>query len=141
MSISRISFCGDSKNPIKPMHNKTNTKNLSTQNLLDPLDYLEGYLKGKSIRHAEEMKEFLTQSQILTPVKPFRDGFKAATGENLPESSVIDKMVGKMLEKFLKLGVSYRPYSSSEAAEAHQTASKVMAKIADLVTVKPFKLK
>ncbi len=141
MSISRISFCGDSKNPIKPMQNKTNTKNLSTQNLLDPLDYLEGYLKGKYIRHAEEMKEFLTQSQFLTPVKPFRDGFKAATGVNLPESSMFDKMVGKMLEKFLKLGVSYRPYSSSEAAEAHQTASKVMAKIADLVTVKPFKLK
>ena len=98
-------------------------------------------MKGKSIRHAEEMKEFLTQSQFLTPVKPFRDGFKAATGVSLPESSMFDKMVGKMLEKFLKLGVSYRPYSSSEAAEAHQTASKVMAKIADLVTVKPFKLK
>ena len=141
MSISRISFCGDSKNPIKPMQNKNNTKNLSTQNLLDPLDYLEGYLKGKYIRHAEEMKEFLTQSQFLTPVKPFRDGFKAATGVNLPESTMFDKMVGKMMEKFLKLGVSYRPYSSTEVSEANKTASKYIGKLFDLLTVKPFKLK
>lgn len=141
MSISRISFCGDSKNPIKPMQNKTNPKNLSKQNFLDPLDpldYLSGYLEGKSIRNTEEMKEFLTKSQFCPPVKAYRDGFKAATGVKLPESSVFDKMAGKMIEKLLKLGVSY---SSSEAAEAHQTASKVMAKIADLVTVKPFKLK
>ncbi|PWL75871.1 hypothetical protein DBY21_07205 [Candidatus Gastranaerophilales bacterium] len=138
MSISRISFCGDSKNPIKPMQNKNNLKNLSKQNFLDPLDYLSGYLEGKSIRNTEEMKEFLTKSQFCPPVKAYRDGFKAATGVKLPESSVFDKMAGKMMEKLLKLGVSY---SSSEAAGAHQTASKVMAKIADLVTVKPFKLK
>lgn len=95
-------------------------------------------MEGKSIRNTEEMKEFLTKSQFCPPVKAYRDGFKAATGVKLPESSVFDKMAGKMMEKLLKLGVSY---SSSEAAEAHQTASKVMAKIADLVTVKPFKLK
>lgn len=139
MSISRISFCGDSKNPIKPIKN-----NLSKQNFLDPLaplDYLEGYMKGKSIRHAEEMKEVLTQSQFLTPVKPFREGFKAATGVELPGSTMFDKMVGKMMEKFLKLGVSYRPYSSTEVSEANKTASKYIGKLFDLLTVKPFKLK